>query len=73
MGELPANRVVFDKSSRLLAVGCEDGSILIYNIENETVAMNLKGHEEGVQDLVFDITNKMIVSAGADNSFRLWQ
>ena len=65
--------MTFDKASKLLAVGNDEGTIYIHDVLNETVVMTLKGHEDGIQDLTFDITNKMLVSAGADNSFRLWQ
>jgi len=72
-GQLPANVSIFDKSGSILVVGSEDGSAYAINTDNGDVVQTLRGHEQGVQDLVFDPNGRFLVSAGADATFRIWQ
>ena len=71
-GRFPATSSAFDKSGTVLLVGSEDGSIYAYQLDSQEVIQTFKGHEQGVQDLVFDPAYKFFVSAGADSTFRVW-
>jgi hypothetical protein len=71
-GRYPATCSSFDKSGTVLLVGSEDGSIYAYNLDTQETIQTFKGHEQGVQDLVFDPAFKFFVSAGADSTFRVW-
>lgn len=72
-GQLPANASIFDKSGVILIVASEDANIYVYNLETGENVHVIRGHEQGVQDLVFDPTGKFIVSASSDATFRVWQ
>jgi len=71
-GRFPATSSAFDKSGTVLLVGSEDGSIYAYNLDSQETIQTFKGHEQGVQDLVFDPAFKFFVSAGGDCTFRVW-
>lgn len=36
IGELPANKVIFDKSSKMLGVAGEDGTIVLFDVQEVT-------------------------------------
>jgi WD40 repeat protein len=72
-GRYPANSVAFDRSGQVLFVASEDASIYCYKLDTGEQVNSLKGHEEGVQDVVYDINSRCLISAGADCTFRVWQ
>lgn len=47
--------------------------VKVYMEENGRLECTLKGHEDSVQDVVFDHNSKMMVSASTDCTFRVWQ
>jgi hypothetical protein len=71
-GRFPATSTAFDKSGTVLLVGSEDGNIYAYSLDSQETIQTFKGHEQGVQDLVFDPAFKYFVSAGGDCTFRVW-
>lgn len=73
-GQHPANAANFDRSGKVLAIASGDASIKTFNVEDRVFIANLEGHEDSVQDVVFEPTNnKYLVSASSDSSFCLWQ
>ena len=72
-GQLPANSAIFDKSGTVLIVASEDANIYVYNVETRENIHTLRGHEQGVQDILFDPSGKVLVSASSDATFRVWQ
>ena len=65
--------MAFDKTGTTIAVATDEGFIWIINDSKNIVEGKLKGHEEAVKDVVFDYNSKMIVSAGSDQTFRIFQ
>ena len=65
--------MAFDKTGTMIAVATDEGFIRIINDSKNVVEGKLQGHEEAVQDVVFDYNSKMIVSAGSDQTFRIFQ
>lgn len=72
-GPHPANSASFDGSGRILAIGSGDGSVKIFDLESKTFVKNLDGHEDSVQDVCFDNTNKYLVSTSSDCCVKIWQ
>jgi WD40 repeat protein len=72
-GPYSANAVTFDKSSTYLAVASDEGVVKLFNDTTNKLDHTLKGHEDAVQDVIFDFNTKMIVSCGSDSTFRVWQ
>jgi platelet-activating factor acetylhydrolase IB subunit alpha len=57
----------------MIAVASDEGLVKIFNDSTSKLEHTLKGHEDAVQDVVFDYNSKMIVSCGSDQYFRVWQ
>lgn len=73
-GQHPANAATFDRSGKVLAIASGDASIKTFNVEEKVFIANLEGHEDSVQDVVFEPSSgKYLISASSDASFSLWQ
>eukprot|EP00435_Cladocopium_sp_Y103_P073399 s304_g43.t1 len=73
-GRHPANAANFDRSGKVLAIASGDASIKTFNIEDKVFVANLEGHDDSVQDVVFEpVSNKFLISASSDATFSLWQ
>lgn len=57
---------------QVLNVACDDGKVRIYNTSDGELMMELSGHEEAVQAVALDPAGRYMISAGSDNTFRLW-
>jgi WD40 repeat protein len=68
--------VVFSPDNKLVASGCHDGHIRIYDVEKKNVVKDINAHtkqnETMIYSLAFSPDGKQIVSAGYDNSLKLW-
>ncbi|MEM7131383.1 MAG: WD40 repeat domain-containing protein [Chloroflexota bacterium] len=69
--------VAYSRDSKQLAVGLENGTILLWPLEADNIAevvpRQLSGHTDAVYTLAFDPTNpNYLASASADYSIRLW-
>uniref|UniRef100_A0A7S2ZIH4 Small-subunit processome Utp21 domain-containing protein n=1 Tax=Rhodosorus marinus TaxID=101924 RepID=A0A7S2ZIH4_9RHOD len=58
--------------SDLIAVGCDDLSIRIYDAETRKLARRLKGHSARITDLCFAPSGRWILSSSMDASLRTW-
>jgi WD40 repeat protein len=72
-GQLAANASCFDRSGVILVAASEDANLYAYNIDTAEQAQVLRGHEAGVQDVLFDMNCKSLVTAGNDGTFRIWE
>ena len=70
--KVPINDAKFDKSSRVVSLACDDGTIKVIDSGDGKVMGVLSGHEAAVQALEFDPAGRFLVSCGSDNSFRVW-
>eukprot|EP00462_Mataza_sp_D1_P000217 CAMPEP_0175089666 /NCGR_PEP_ID=MMETSP0086_2-20121207/907_1 /TAXON_ID=136419 /ORGANISM="Unknown Unknown, Strain D1" /LENGTH=611 /DNA_ID=CAMNT_0016362189 /DNA_START=61 /DNA_END=1893 /DNA_ORIENTATION=+ len=71
----PVNDVKFDASGQVLVAALETGNIKAYGIGNEEAVEELgylDGHEGAVQAVVMDSNSGFLMSAGSDQTFRLW-
>jgi hypothetical protein len=62
------------RSTDFLCVGCVlcSGPVRLYSLDSGEHLGDLQGHDAAVQAVLFDPQGKFIVSAGADNTFRVW-
>merc|ERR1719160_806085 len=73
-GQHPANSAAFDRSGKVLAIASGDASIKTFDVDQKIFVTNLEGHEDSVQDIVFEPqSNKYMISASSDATFCLWQ
>ncbi|XP_050366867.1 protein TPR3-like [Argentina anserina] len=58
--------------NNIVAVGCDDSTIHIYNVRTNEARITLKGHTKGVTSLAFSQLLKTLVSSGADAQIVVW-
>lgn len=76
IGSFSANSLAFDKSGQTIAVASDEGLIKLINEPKGILEdKGLAGHEDAVQDVIFDYSqgSKMLISCGSDSSFRVFQ
>ena len=56
----------------MLAVCSDDGLVRLFNDKTGEIDQSLKAHEDAVQDVVFDIHSRNLISSGSDGSFVVW-
>lgn len=66
------NALSFSSDSRVLASGCEDGTIQLWDVSSNILLSTLIGHTDWVYSLMFLCNNDILVSGAADNTIRLW-
>ncbi|MDP3461338.1 MAG: hypothetical protein Q8S18_00975 [Bacteroidales bacterium] len=70
----PALAVKFDRSSKAIALGCQDGSVQLIQIDNNSDAMQetvIGRHISGIAGLAFSPDGKTITSTGYDWSIKV--
>lgn len=73
-GSYPANSAAFDRSGKMLVIASGDAFIKCFDVDQKVFVTNLEGHEDSVQDLVFEPgSNKYLISTSSDHTFCLWQ
>lgn len=73
-GQHPANAATFDRAGKVIAIASGDASIKTFDLEERRFVANLEGHEDSVQDVLFEPQNsKYLISASSDASFMMWQ
>jgi WD40 repeat protein len=73
------NGVAFNSSGTLLATGCADGKIRLFdfmpmsaNVDSGKEIAVLAGHSGSVTDLCFTSDDQRLVSSGGDRTVRVW-
>lgn len=56
----------------MLAVACDDGKVRAYSTSDGVLQVELVGHEDAVQAVLFDPAGQYLMSCGSDNTFRVW-
>jgi WD40 repeat protein len=62
----------FSPSGHVLAVGCHDHSVVLFDSESGGTKFVLTGHSRPVTALAFVANDTSLVSCGADQSIRIW-
>jgi WD40 repeat protein len=65
--------VAVSPDGKVLAAGCWDGTIALFDLEAGTPIQFLKGHEQIVGRLSFSPDGALLASASYDSSVRMWE
>ena len=60
------------KSDNVMAVGCRDKNVYIYDLNSNTPIHKLDKHKQEICGLAFNSTGTCIASGGNDNVFMVW-
>src|SRR5262245_37012430 len=78
VAEFPANplavgyRAAFSRNRRLVAIGCEDGTIKIVKTEPLEEVRTLEAHTGEIADLAFGADDERLASSGDDLIVKVW-
>lgn len=64
--------MTYDENANLMAVGLDNGDILLWDLRNRRVVNRLIGHAFRVQGLHFSSDGSRLLSASLDTTCRLW-
>ncbi|WP_039961974.1 WD40 repeat domain-containing protein [Rhodopirellula europaea] len=70
--ESPVASLGLSKDGSLLAAGCRDGIIRVWDANNHRLLVNLKGHQGSVESLDFYPKASILASASRDGKTMLW-
>ena len=65
-------KVKFNTAGTMLAIGKEDGSIVLWDVANSEISQSLTGHQAMVSDLEFSADDLFLLSASYDGTSMLW-
>ncbi len=66
------SRITLDDSGKSLAVGFNDGSIQLYNYQNNALIASLPGHASKVADIAFNQEGTLMASGSLDKTLKIW-
>jgi WD40 repeat protein len=64
--------IAFHPSAPILATGCQDNSILLWDIDSDKSVVTLLGHTAAVTCLAFHPSAPLLVSGGGDGKMMMW-
>ncbi|XP_034470517.1 telomerase protein component 1 isoform X4 [Hippoglossus hippoglossus] len=68
----PMNCVTFDPEGRLLAAGCWDGKVIVWNWLQDETQTSLCGHQRSVRSVSFSSSSSMLCSGSISGEVRVW-
>jgi hypothetical protein len=64
--------IAFDPAGERVVTSSEDGTALVWDVDDGRIRSILRGHHEAVADASFSPDGKLVATAGADGTVRLW-
>ncbi|UII24077.1 nSTAND1 domain-containing NTPase [Fulvivirga ligni] len=69
----PVHAVAFNPGGSELAVGDENGTIAIYNMETRKLIKDFVGHKSRISSLKYSYDGKLLASASLDHTIQMWE
>jgi polar amino acid transport system permease protein len=66
------DHVAIDPSGAIAAAGLQDGTVRLWNMQNNWTMRTLRGHNGPVASVVFTTDGTSLISAGYDGAIRIW-
>src|SRR5262245_1895420 len=64
--------ITFSPDGKMVAAGCGDGRIELWEVASHKRRAMLRGHAEEVTSVAFSGDGKLLASRGAEGTVRLW-
>ena len=68
----PVRSVAFAPQARIVAVGCDDGTVTLWDVAGRTRLRTLTAHVGDVYSMAFSPDGTRLATGGNDGSLRLW-
>jgi len=68
----PVQSVAFSPDGRMLAIGGRDGTVVLWGLETNKAALELKGHGLAVMSMDFSSDGNFLATGSYDKSARVW-
>ncbi|XP_049888722.1 telomerase protein component 1 isoform X1 [Epinephelus moara] len=68
----PLNCVTFEPEGHLLAAGCWNGNVIVWNWVQNKMLTSLSGHQHSVRSLSFSPSSSMLCSGSVSGEVRVW-
>jgi WD40 repeat protein len=67
-----ASSVAFSEDGNLLAIGYQDGLVLVYELSSHRERYRLSGHRDVVAGIAFSADGKTLVTSSGDGQLKFW-
>jgi WD40 repeat protein len=68
----PVRAIAFHPNHKILASGCDDGTIYIWNVNTGQLIRSLKVHERKINKVDYSLDGRRITSASDDGIVKVW-
>ena len=64
--------IVFSPNGSIMCSGSSDKTIKIWNVEDSSLIIELKGHKNSVNSIAFNPDGKILASGSGDKTIIIW-
>ena len=65
--------IAISTDGKFIASGALDGSVILWNINDEFSSLPLMGHTDAIENLTFSPDGKWLITDGDDAAVRIWE